>query len=157
MYYTKLIHDKLITDFKALTFESSVNKIFVDVQKYFKDLPTNTPICRIIALNGNIQNDGNSTDTRTFSWQADVFELIEASASQSEADIKINRLENISDIVIAYLEKIPNSLEHAITNIHIVNTIPRNIVYSYELAEIGVAHYLTIIFDTEVLITPQLL
>lgn len=153
----KAIHDKLITDFSNLTHESSSNKLFADTKKYYFEIPTNTPSCRIIPISQGIEVVGNTTDNRAYRFQADIYELIESSATQAEAELKIDRLGNIEDSIVAYLEKIPDNLEHAITGIHVTSIDITNVFYNYEVNESGTVVYLSIAFDINVIITPQLL
>lgn len=155
--YRKPLHDKLITDFTALKHIDASSSLFANVKKIYLNLPTSTPACRIIQTAPAVEVLGNTSDIRSLGFQADIYELIEASASEAEAVIKIDRLSNIEDQVYAYLEELPNNLEHAITSIHVFELHPQPAIYNYVQAEQGIEVYLTIPFELKILITPQLL
>jgi len=157
MIYRKAVHDKLITDFGNLTYDGGSTKLFTQVKKFFYEIPDTTPACRITPQAQSVRIDGNTTDVRQMSFQADVMEMIEQSGMQTEAETKIDRLSNIEDSVIKYLEIIPNSLEHAISGMHIIALDINSIIYSYEPSERGLAIYLSFQFTINIILTPQLL
>lgn len=158
--YRQLIQDALVTAFAALVHPSdsvpifpadSVGKVFV------KDL-TNLPRCVIVATGMSPVNVyGNDTDIRPYSWNAEVYEILENAETEAEAIVKINRMSSIEDAILKYLEKIPNPIEHTITGIHITNISLQGNNIAYQQTETGIAVYLTVSFITEVVISPQLL
>jgi len=155
--YRKPLHDKLIADFKLLNFTGTSTKCFANVKKHYFEIPATSPSCRIIPISPSVQIEGNTMDTRVLGFQIDVFELLEASASEEEAEKKIDRLSNIEDIILAYIQKLPNNLEYAVTGVHVYEMVAQAGFYSYEGMEQGIAVYLTIPVDLRIDITPQLL
>lgn len=107
------IHDKLLTDFATLTFTGGAT-CFNSVKKFYtasswgpRDcvvLPDSTPE-EVIGPSA-----GNTQTTRIYTFRAVVYEQIEAAASDSAGSIKYQRLLNIQDALLNYLQKEPSNL-----------------------------------------------
>lgn len=156
MDYRKPIHDKLITDFSALVFDGTAVNLFTAVQKVFVDEPEDLPVCRIIPVAMSVEVDGNTHDTRILSFSADVFDAMDLE-SLTNAENKIDRLSNIEDSVVAYLEKLPNNLENEVSGIHIYDIMIERLQYQYQTNERGLEVVLNIPFSLKLSITPQTL
>jgi hypothetical protein len=100
----KVIHDKLITDMRALTFYNS-NKCFADVQKMFVDFPTGTPFCEVYATQPTINIDGLGFDSRSYGFAFIVGDYISKETSQTQIDLQIDRMSDVEDSILDYLEK----------------------------------------------------
>jgi hypothetical protein len=153
----KEIHNKLIMDFSALTFTSTTVTCFADVKKFYFDAPEVTPVARIVPSTLSIDVVGNTTEIRQYGYQVDVYELIEASTTQAEAELKIDRLSNIEDTIMTYLRKLPNNLEYDVAGVHIIDIGISESNYSYELGDTGIVINLGVPFTLSVNTTPQLL
>lgn len=145
--YRKSLHNKLIDDFKNLTFPDDTNTIFTDVTKIIKDFPVMLPYCVIAPTTPNVEVQGLSANDRILGYTATVYEEIEASEDLTDAESRIDRLEDIEDMIIAYLEQIPNPIERVVTNVHAykIDILPSR--YTYSVGEAGVRIYLEIDFN----------
>jgi len=152
MEYKKAIHDKLITDFSALTY--SDNKVcFKEVQKIFISFPSGTPSCQILSTEPTVDQSMLQYDKRMYGFSAIFFDYIESNASQSVADDKIDTMSDIEDVVLDYLEKVKNNnLETAISGLKVVDIAVSAGRYSYEDSENGIRIYCSIDFTPTILV-----
>lgn len=158
MDYRKPIHDKLITDFTALTFDGTAINLFTEVKKLFVVEPEDLPVCRITSTGLRVEIDGNTHNTRLLGFVADTFDSIPLdNISQEDAEKRIDRLSNIEDSVLAYLSKLPNNIEHEVGTIHIYDMQVEQTSYQYQSGERGIEVMLSIPFTLKLSITPQLL
>ena len=107
------IHDKLITDFAALTFEDAT-PLFGNVKKFYRQNSMEGRDCLILP-NSNTENvdgesAGNFQTTRMYGFRMIAIEEIEAADDDDEGAIKYSRLMNIQDTVLDYLQKEPSNL-----------------------------------------------
>lgn len=149
--YQSQILAKLITDFSALEFANTNQKLFGAVANFFPQAPTTYPSCEIYAWNTRVNTLTNLEDERWYGYRAISYELVETSASTDIALLKTKRLLNIQDVVLDYLEKIPANLEHAITGIHVTSTTVDQILFDYVRLQSGITAYMTMDFTLKVL------
>ena len=72
-----------------------------------------------------------------------VYELIETNVDDTEAKRKLDRLMDIEDRILAYLEKVPNNIEY-VNGSHLYRLQVQPSSYSYESSENGLRVYLSI-------------
>lgn len=144
----KAVHDQLITDFGNLTFDASTNKLFVQVKKAFMDLPNVLPVCEIFASNTLPEILSDAEDTRVYTFQAIVSDLIDSEATNEATSIlTIDRLSQIEDRILDYLQKIPNNLVGKLTDINVYRIQPTATVYDYAESTRGIELIMSISFD----------
>lgn len=152
----KEITDKLITDLKALVF-SGTSKIFGDLKKVYIDMPTTLPAGYVLPAGVTVEIIGNTSNLVKYSYDITTIDIIENSANQAEAELKIDRLSNIEDKISNYILKLPNNVENALTGIHITDTRITNGIWDYASDDRGIIVILNISCELDVVITPQLL
>lgn len=157
MNYRKAVLDKIITDLTALNHDGGSNDLFANVKKIYLEYPTSLPSAIVLNTGTAVEIIGNTSDNRVLDFEINVMELIENSSSQTEAELKIDRLGNIEDVVISYLEKLPNNLENDISGIHIVDLVINTAIYDYQNDERGIMLNLVIPFSVKIILVPQLL
>ena len=62
--YRKELHDKLLEDFRLLTFPDDTNIIFKQVRKFFRDFPTMGPTCAIMPTTPEVDVQGLTANDR---------------------------------------------------------------------------------------------
>lgn len=155
----KEIHDKLVTDFSSLQFEGG-NALFTSVKKIRRTNPTSTE-CILMKADLVEEISGNTETDRIYGFVAIIEEFIESSISQTEADKKIDRLSNIEDKILNYLQKEPNNLrawgqsQNPLIEIFKIRVMPSR--HQEAITEKGYAVGLVIPFTVYVLNVPQLL
>lgn len=148
----KLIHDKLITDFTALKHVNGTDALFAGVKKIFINLPASLPVCEIIPTSVNTSVLGLEFNEKAIGFTAITYEQINQetgtteSDQQTEAERKITRLSDIEDIVIQYLEKIPDSLRGNVGSADIVRIDIQPSSWDYQIGENGLRIFLSITF-----------
>jgi hypothetical protein len=162
MEASRLIHDKLITDFTALKFSDN-SALLANVKKFYASetmkgrdgliMPDST---------GEVvegQSAGNTQTTRSYSFKAIVIEEINATDSDSEGSIKYSRLLNVQDSILDYIQKEPSNLRAwgLTNNINIYKNRITNITFDQQLAEQGYIEVMTIRFTIFCNVVPQLL
>lgn len=157
MEYKVAIHNELISQLSGLVFEGTSALLWKSVKKVYMNNPTDFPVCRVLPVSTGVTVDGDYHDTRTYRFEIATYELIDNSADQTEAETKIDRLSNIEDSLYKYIEVVPNSMEHAIPDIHIYNIDIAGTEYNYANGANGVEISQSTIINLQVTITPQLL
>ncbi len=142
----KSIEDKLITDMTALKHDNNTDSCFAITQALFVDFPTSLPACQVLPMNPSVEVSGLGYDSRVLGFDILVYELIETNADDTEAKRKLDRLMDIEDRILAYLEKIPNSIEY-VNGSHLYRLQVQPSSYSYESSENGLRVYLSIQFN----------
>lgn len=157
-----LIHEKLITDFDALTF-SGGGDLFNRVQKFYKTNSMGSGDCLVLPDLGTENVDGesagNTATTREYGWRVIAVEEIEASANDSEGSIKYSRMMNRLDSLLDYIQKEPSNL-NAWGNANSINVFKmrlRSWRYDQQRAENGIVALIDITFSVYLNIIPQLL
>ena len=112
-----LIHTQLITDVKALKFSNN-NTCFTDVQRIYATLPTTSPFAQVLSTGNNEEVEGMDYDSRVYNFSVLVYDLLQESLTQSELDLRIDRMSNIEDVLLDYLAKIPNNMTGKISGIN---------------------------------------
>lgn len=151
----KEIHDKLITDLTALTFNGTT-PIFTTVKKALYAFQDELD-CLLIPGDPDNQVSGQSTDIRSYAFSLLVREFLENANNQTELDLKIDRLSNIEDKVLDYLQKLPNPINTSLSGINVMQILVSPCRYDYASNERGVEINLVVNFAVQVVITPQLL
>lgn len=154
----KPLLDKLITDFATFKHPGTTDNCFAEVVKIVvNEWPTSLPTCEVIMTDASVQVTGNDWNIQYYNFSSIVYELIETNASTAVANTKIDRLASIEDAINAYLQKIPNNLEHAVTNVHVVNIDVNPSRYVYEESPQGLRLAQRIDFSLEININVKLL
>lgn len=143
----KPLHDQLITDFAALTHSNGTDALFATVEKIYIDYPTAVPACQILVSQPSVDVLGITSDNRRLGFSSIVYELIEQSTNQAAANSKIDRLSDIEDQIMAYLEQIPHPIERAVSNVHVANIVVNPSIYNYQETEKGIMIFQTINFE----------
>lgn len=105
----RLIHDKLITDFTTLQF-GNTNSLFTNVKKHYP-LTSMKGGDALIVKDGFSENiQGIVSTERNYDFLFITYEAIESSLSQNDSDAKLDRLSEVEDKVLDYLQKEPNNL-----------------------------------------------
>lgn len=139
----KSIEDKLITDMGSLKHDNNTDACFAVTQALFTDFPTSLPACQVLPMSPSVEVSGLGYDSRVLGFDILVYELIETNADYTEAKRKLDRLMDIEDRVLNYLEKIPNNIEYVNgSHLYKLQVMPSN--YSYEMSENGLRVYLSI-------------
>lgn len=147
---SKPLHDKLINDFTNLHHDGD-ELCFGDVEKIFLDFPVSLPSCEIIRMEPTVDPIGLDYDVRSIGFRSIVYEQIEYNSSQQEADAKIDRLSDIEDVIMEYLEKIPNNIGTISgEKIHKIDIGPSR--YDYVSAKSGMSIYQIIDFSLHILV-----
>jgi hypothetical protein len=162
MAIAQKIHDKLITDFQALTFEND-STLFTNVKKFYASQTMQARDCLIIPDTNDEQvlggSAGNTSTTRNYGFNAIVIEAIKATDSDSEGSLKYSRLLNEVDEILDYIQKEPSNLNSwgATNNIDIFKIRLRQVFFNQELAENGYVEVANVQFNVYLNVTPQLL
>ena len=139
----KSIEDKLITDMTALKHDNNTDSCFAVTQALFVDFPTSLPACQVLPMSPSVEVSGLGYDSRVLGFDILVYELIETNADYAEAKRKLDRLMDIEDRILNYLEKIPNNIEY-VNGSHLYRLQIQPSSYSYESSENGLRVYLSI-------------
>lgn len=157
----KLIHDKLITDFTALKHVNGTDALFASVKKIFINLPASLPVCEIIPSAVNTSVMGLEFNEKAIGFTAITYEQINQETGVSEADQqteaerKITRLSDIEDIVVQYLEKIPDALRGNVGSADIIRIDIQPTSWDYAIGENGLRVYLSINFSIVMIDEPK--
>lgn len=143
----KELHDQIITQISALTFDGSANLLFADVQKIYKEQPLGFPIARVIATTVGVEVMGLDYDQKNMGFQIDVFDLLDEGVTQDEAETRIDRMSNTEDILLEWVEAIPNNIENSVSGVHINTVEILNGGFSYDNNENGIMLNLAIPFQ----------
>lgn len=139
------LHNKLIADFKALTHYDG-QLCFNSVEKIHATIPTAFPANQILPSDATVNPDGLNYDGRAFGFKSVSWDVFKLDISQEELDAKIDRIQDLEDAIMSYLEKIPNRLGIISgTRVHRVDI--GNAEYSFEATDQGVAVYQRVNFD----------
>lgn len=139
----KVIHDKLKTDMGTLKYYNG-ETCFAQVEKIFVDYPDGTPFCQVYATQPSVEVDGIDFDNRSYGFAIIAGDFISADSTQAQIDIQIDRMSDLEDSILDYLEKIPNKLEGLVAGVRPFRVDIINSDYSYEQAENGIRIYLNI-------------
>jgi hypothetical protein len=139
----KSIEDKLITDMTALKHDNNTDVCFAVTQALFVDFPTSLPACQVLPMSPSVEVSGLGYDSRVLGFDILVYELIETNTDYTEAKRKLDRLMDIEDRILNYLEKIPNNIEY-VNGSHLYRLQVQPSSYSYESSENGLRVYLSI-------------
>lgn len=143
----KTLQNKLITDFTVLKHLNGTDDCFADVEKVYLDFPTALPAAEVLHLSTSRTVDGLSDDSMMVGFTLNVYEEIETSADQTDADRRSDRLADIESRVYDYLEQIPNPIERSVTDVFVyrIDVIGTNFIYSQ--SESGIKLIMTIDFN----------
>ena len=104
---------KLITDFAGLKFSNN-QVIFNNVRSFYTGDSMEPLDCLVIPdITPEVtfgESAGNTQTTRIYQFRTLVFETIESSADNSAGQLKYNRILNITDALLDYLQKEPSNL-----------------------------------------------
>jgi len=156
----QLIHDKLITDFAAFTFEGGAD-MFSKVQKFYASDSMGALNCLIIPDSNQETVEGlsagNTATTREYAFRAVVIEVIEEADTDAEGSLKYSRLMNVTDEILDYLQKEPNNLRAwgNTNNLNIFKNRIRSVRYDTVESTAGYAVLLEVIFGVYLNVIPQ--
>ena len=139
----KVIYDKLKTDLAALKYYND-NTCFADVQGIYIDFPEGTPFLQIYPTAPQIEIDGIDFDNRTYGFALIVGDLISKEASQTEINNQMDRLADIEDSILDYLEQIPNNFSGLAAGVRPYRVDIQGSSYLFEEAPDGIRVYMTI-------------
>ena len=148
----KYLHQKLVDDFRLLKNPETNKLIFADVQKIFIEFPTKTPACQLTAGVPFVEPIGIDYDMRYYSFSATVADNFASNIDQTQADARIDRLSNVEDVILNYLEAIPNKAENFIDDIAIKRIDIKPSAGGFAVASDGLRYYLDIEFTLAVLV-----
>lgn len=136
------IHNKLITDFNAAQYDNSQD-VFGNVKKYYKLNSMNSQ--DLLVMGDDTVDDpdeGIVTTEREYGFLTVYVEHLESSIDDNEASIRIERMNNVEDYFLDYVEKIgPNNLrewgqsQSPVIDVERLNLI--NVLYQDERSENG--------------------
>lgn len=132
MSYTrtrKVVYDQLLTDLAALKHYDDEN-CFASVKRVFIEEPTQSPVGQLMPYYARVENIGISSDERVLGWLFNVYEVMGDETTQDEADRKMNRLADLEDSILRYIEQIPNNLGIVDGSVRIVRTSLDDVQYS---------------------------
>lgn len=156
----QLIHDKLITDFIALNFADNTD-LFVNVKKFYAANSMKARDCLIIPDSNSEttegQSAGNFQTTREYAFRAISIENLEETDNDATGSIKYNRLMNIQDTILNYLQKEPSNLNSwgATNSIAIYKIRVRPVRWDVQRTESGFSAILDIPFSIFLNVIPQ--
>jgi len=108
--YRRIVTNALISDFSALQHEDG-DTLFQNVGKLLIEEETSFPICELFPSNVTVNEDGLNENARVLGYNMVITENIEKT-SNALADLAIDRISRAEDIVIEYLEKIPQGIDN---------------------------------------------
>ena len=155
------IHDKLITDLSALTFETGGGTLFGNVKKFYATGTMAGRDCLIVPDSNDEtvvgQSAGNTQTTREYGFKAVTIEVLEASDTDAIGAMKYSRLINIQDVLLNYLQKEPSNLNAwGNTNgISIYKIRVRPVRWDTQASESGYVALMEISFGVYLNIIPQ--
>ncbi len=149
----KQLLDKLIADFRALKHYDGTSTMFNAVQRIYLDLPEILPSAQIIPIGADVDNDMIDFDNRQLNFSLIVFENLEENGTQDTIDIKIDRLCDIEDGVLRYIEQIPNNVGIVNGEFRVYKTAVNNVRWNYGEGVNGMALYLIVEFGCFVQLT----
>lgn len=155
--YRKPIQDLLITELKALTHADGTKKLLADVLPVMVEKAPKTPIGELLPVSLDVEVEGMNEDTRRYTYALVVYDSVGAKATNASAASVLNRLMNIEDMIIRYIEQIPHPKETAISGIHIYNWAISNSNITAVPRESGIGFALQINIVLSVLINNKLL
>jgi hypothetical protein len=144
----KELHNELIEDFRNLEYFDDNIKIFHTVEKFIAKV-SGYPSCEIIPSEAIVNLLGITSDNRLLGFRSIVRDHIEADRAedQTEFERKIDRLSDIEDVILGYLEQVPHPLEHAVTDVHMIRIDVLPTRYFYEDSTEGISIYQSIDFN----------
>lgn len=125
----KTLKDELITNLSTLTHQNGTDLLFAEVVKIPIDDPDSLPAIQVLDESGGFAIDGLDFDNRNINFRLVVWDMIEASGSQVEADRRVDRLSDIEDMLLDHFEQIPQPYEDAI-GVHIFRVDVPNVNYN---------------------------
>jgi hypothetical protein len=152
MIIKKYLHQKLVDDFRLLKNPDTDKLLLGDVQKIFLSFPDKSPACEILAGRPVIEPMGIDYDMRWYSFNAIVGDKFASNINQEQADGKIDRLSNVEDVILNYLEAIPNKAENFVENAPVKRIDIQPAVGGFEDASDGLRYYLGIEFSLGILV-----
>jgi len=127
--------------------------MFNAVQRIYLDLPEILPSAQIIPIGADVDNDMIDFDNRQLNFSLIVFENLEENGTQDTIDIKIDRLCDIEDGVLRYIEQIPNNVGIVNGEFRVYKTAVNNVRWNYGEGVNGMALYLIVEFGCFVQLT----
>lgn len=128
----KLITDKIISDWEALTFDGG-GSLLGSVQKYYTSSYMNGNDLMLMYDDVATETIGITTDEREYGFQSIYIEEMESSISQNEADTRLDRMAVVEDKIFDYLQAQPNNLRQwgflQSPQIEVVNIVARPAIY----------------------------
>lgn len=143
----KELQDEIIDQLEALTYTGTANVLFADVRKVYKEQPLGFPIARVISTSNGVEVLGLDYDNKIMGFQIDVFDLLDEQITQDEAETRIDRISNIEDMILNWLEELPNNIEREVTGVHIHTIDILRGGFNYENNESGIMLNLAIPFE----------
>lgn len=143
----KELQDEIIEQVAALKYDGTTNLLFADVRKIYKEQPLGYPIARVISTSNGVEVMGLDYNTKIMGFQIDVFDLLDEQVTQDDAELRIDRMGNIEDILFEWVQKIPNNLEREVTGVHIYSIDILRAGFSYESNESGIMVNLAVAFE----------
>jgi len=139
----KVIHDKLITDMEALKYYND-KTCFAQVEKIYTDFPSGTPFCQVCATEPSVEVDGLDFDNRSYGFAMISSDFISKDATQSQIDLQLDRMSDIEDSMLNYIEALPNNLAGLIAGVRPYKVNITSSQYQFDNAENGMRVYLII-------------
>lgn len=103
--------DKLITDLTALQKDApDSGVVFADVSKFFLDFPQNKPALWLRNDTTFPQEQNLSFDEMRIGFEAVIYDVLQSSPTQSDTDMKVDRLASCEWYLYDYLAKIPDNI-----------------------------------------------
>ena len=152
----KEVHDQIITDFSGFTFSGGAPMFSQVVKALGNDITAQSGTCLISLDSPSVDIIGNTSDDRILGFSAFYIEFLQ-SASQSQVIDRVDRISNVEDRILDYLQKEPSDLRGAVSGVDIYKVRVTPSTYSEDQTEHGIVLTLTIRFQVHILLTPQLL
>lgn len=138
----KTLKDEVISNLSTLTHQNGIDLLFAEVGKIPIDDPDALPAIQVLDESGGHTIDGIDFDNRNINFRLVVWDMIEASALQAEADRRVDRLNDIEDMLMDHFEEIPQVYEDAI-GVHVFRIDIININYNTIPSKNGVEIIMT--------------
>jgi hypothetical protein len=154
-------HTKILTDLRALKHVNGSDALFASVDEIFLTLPASLPVCEVMPSPVSTSVMGLEYNEQAMGFTAVTYEIINFEAGASDADKlteakrKMTRIKDIEDIVLQYLQEIPDALRGTVAGADVERIDIQPSSWDYQIGEDGLRVYLSINFSIVYTIIPK--